>query len=353
VLMSISEVAIIDSIVAQTEAMNMNDTGIYHLIKDDELWNFGNDNLRLNGSYRIVLKKMINWLVVSGVHIHTNAPVSLIHQKNVAAHHADSGATITYSKGKKMFADRVVVTVPPTVLRGPKPILTMVPKLPMIQQKAIDERNFGRAIKVYALCKNGYFWKNQTSIAAAADTRNNIKLIFCCDPNMIFSQIWFDERSNYNEVLICGFVTSTRADDLANACSNNSSASSASSAFSFSASNNKIEQLFVSQLDQMFGTKLIPKPCTNVLIKTTSYDWGQHPYINGGYSSPQINQSDRDSKELMRNVHGCVHFAGEATDSGACATTQSAMLTGERAASEVLDKLISKDILNKKQIGKL
>ena len=41
----------------------------------------------------------------------------------------------------------------------------------------------------------------------------------------------------------------------------------------------------------------------------------------------------------MRQMFGCVHFAGEATHDGSCATTQSAVLTGERAAAEVIVEL--------------
>ena len=43
-----------------------------------------------------------------------------------------------------------------------------------------------------------------------------------------------------------------------------------------------------------------------------------------------------DTKMKMRQMYGCLHFAGEATHEGSCATTQSAVLSGQRAANEVI-----------------
>jgi monoamine oxidase len=337
---------------------------ILGLVQEDNAWNYGNDNSRLRQSYSVVLNHMIHALhVLGGVEIKTNAPVYQIQQQQQHAVQTDShgggsgnvedsGAIISYGNQKNeqtnnMRADRVVITVPPSVLKGPTPLLKCVPPLPIDQQNAINERNFGRAIKVFVLCSshNGRnFWKNQTNaIHSLSTVANTTNLICCCDPTMAFSQLWYDERPGYNEFVICGFVTSTRADELAKYCcdtkatkmtfTNNSSSAPTSS------SRNTIEQMLMAQLDVMFGTRDVPAPCTEVTIKTTSYDWGTHPYVHGGYSSPQFEEKmddNMDTKMKMRQMYGCLHFAGEATHEGACATTQSAVLSGQRAANEVI-----------------
>ena len=394
--MTVANMAVVDSIVAQTEAMDINASGVHCLVKEDEAFDFGGDNLRLQQSYSVVLHHMIAELDVLGVEICTSAPVYQIQQyggsgrgsgsgsgsgsggssgakgagegegegegcgsgsgggSGGSGESGESGALLLYRggggrDGGEMYVDRVVVTVPPSVLKGPTPLLQIIPPLPVEQQHAINERNFGRAIKVFALCSNGNFWNNRTTATAQAaraaqaassttTSDDRIHLVCCCDPTLTFSQLWCDARVGYNEVLICGFVTSTRADALAHCCCPDSKGNIA------------IEQMLVAQLNVMFGTVNQPTPCSDVLMNTTSYDWGTHPYINGGYSSPQCmgsrsstqnakNAETEDSKVTMRGKCGCIHFAGEATHDGACATTQSAVLTGERAAAEVIHAL--------------
>ena len=336
-------IAIIDSIVAQTEAMDMNVSGINCLVQEDDAWAFGSDNFRLKQSYSVLLQHQIQVLLGLGVELWTNTPV---HQIQLTGSESDGGGIVSYrSNGgdnQTMAVDRVVVTVPPSVLKGPTPLLNILPSLPLEQQNAIDERNFGRAIKVFVLCRKGDFWNRATTYAATSTSA--VRLICCCDSSMPFSQLWCDERIGYDEMLICGFVTATRADNLAKYCCKQSNGEI------------EIENMLVAQLDEMFGTADTPTPCSDVRIKTTSYDWGTHSYINGGYSSPQLmkshpgysrNQNEKkkakeenqDSKATMRQMFGCVHFAGEATHDGSCATTQSAVLTGERAAAEVIVEL--------------
>ena len=144
----------------------------------------------------------------------------------------------------------------------------------------------------------------------------------CCDPTLTFSQLWFDQREGYVEGVACGFVTAGRADKFAQECGNDA---------------RMMENSLVAQLDWMYQTLEVATPCTNTRLKSTSYDWGTHQYIGGGYSSHQLVKGGTTNvKALMRRSYGKVYFAGEATHQGPCATTQSAVLTGIRAAGEVV-----------------
>ena len=74
------------------------------------------------------------------------------------------------------------------------------------------------------------------------------------------------------------------------------------------------------------------------VLKTVVHDWSRHPFVGGGYSSPCVGEDEAECK-ARRAPHGRVHFAGEHTNVGACATVQAAVDSGARAALELLESV--------------
>jgi monoamine oxidase len=69
-------------------------------------------------------------------------------------------------------------------------------------------------------------------------------------------------------------------------------------------------------------------------------DWSLEPFIMGGVSYVKPGGTNQDRIDLSEPVENKLFFAGEATDvNGESGTINGALLSGERAAQEVIDSI--------------
>ncbi len=78
------------------------------------------------------------------------------------------------------------------------------------------------------------------------------------------------------------------------------------------------------------------QPASDSFVDFYFYDWHDHPFIRGGYTSPVVG-SHAMSIELAKAVEKKLFFAGEASNVTATSTVQAAVDSGNRAASEILE----------------
>ncbi|MCC7537296.1 MAG: FAD-dependent oxidoreductase, partial [Deltaproteobacteria bacterium] len=87
---------------------------------------------------------------------------------------------------------------------------------------------------------------------------------------------------------------------------------------------------FVEVLRAMFGSSL-PDPTGHVITR-----WTRDPWTLGSYSYLAVGASPADRRALAAPIDGRLFFAGEATNADYPATVHGALLSGRRAAREVL-----------------
>lgn len=83
-------------------------------------------------------------------------------------------------------------------------------------------------------------------------------------------------------------------------------------------------------LRRMYGAK-IPDPVGSQITR-----WASDPFSLCSYSSPRLGMTGQSRAQLARPVQGRLFFAGEATHSDHPSTVHGALLSGQRAASEVI-----------------
>ncbi len=72
----------------------------------------------------------------------------------------------------------------------------------------------------------------------------------------------------------------------------------------------------------------------------TIYDWSQDPYIRGGFSYPLVGTTHQDRVNLATPVNNQLFFAGEATDvNGDAGTVSGALLSAERATAQLIKSI--------------
>lgn len=84
----------------------------------------------------------------------------------------------------------------------------------------------------------------------------------------------------------------------------------------------------------IYSTTADPHPATNSFMDFVYFDWSNHPFIRGGYTSPTAHAYDL-RHVLASSVEDRLFFAGEATSLRSCSTVPTAIETGVRAAEEV------------------
>ena len=96
----------------------------------------------------------------------------------------------------------------------------------------------------------------------------------------------------------------------------------------------------LKQLDEMFADRASPS-----YVDALQFDWGQDPFIRGGYSHPALTESRDTRVDIASPLDNVVFFAGEATGRPSMyevgQTVHGAIDSGCRAANEVLSSLMT------------
>jgi lysine-specific histone demethylase 1 len=100
--------------------------------------------------------------------------------------------------------------------------------------------------------------------------------------------------------------------------------------------NESLVQEATARLTKVFAPKRIPAPTEAIVTR-----WKRDPFARGSYSfvGPETISGDYD---VMAKAVGSIHFAGEATCGTHPATVHGAYISGLRAASDVITKLLGR-----------
>jgi monoamine oxidase len=201
--------------------------------------------------------------------------------------------------GITLSAAAVVVSVPVPVLQ--KDVIAFSPPLPESKVRAIRSLQCEPALKILAKFTS-QFWP--------ADVHGMV----CSDS--FAPEIWFDTCSPIAPLTAptyycTAFYTSDQARHLASVPTTEAFTS------------------LLAQLSEMFGADAGASFAGGFIV-----DWGQVPYIWGGYTMPSLSETPEARRDLAAPVDGAVFFAGEATDPQNFMTAHAAIDTGIRAAKE-------------------
>jgi len=209
----------------------------------------------------------------------------------------DQGVTIATSSGE-FRSDRAVITVPIGVLRSGD--IQFSPALPQSKLDAINLIGSGTINKTWMIFPST-FW----------DT-DSLMFGYISDPKGHFSEWYsFDDLETFSVLL--AFNGGSEAIEME------------------AMTDEEITAEAMTVLRTMFGPG-IPEPFD--VIQTR---WNSDPYAKGAYGYLQAGAvSDRDRANLAENVMERLFFAGEATSATHYATTEGAIRSGKRAATDVL-----------------
>ena len=228
---------------------------------------------------------------------------------NVIASKGSKQCSVVNQNGQRIECDAIVLTVPLTILQDDD--ILFHPPLPPEKREAVSRVGMSTAIKVCLVFKH-QFWPENFWDA-------------CC-PFGFLPEIWATKYPNESsksqggceqadKVAIIGFIAGERAEQMSKMTQEDIVVSS------------------LSQLDEMFGSRIEEAPATLAFHSCHVKDWSQEPFIRGAYTYPSTAQ--RGDRGILAKSAGTLFFAGEATHEGVNPCMQGALETSERVVTEL------------------
>lgn len=199
--------------------------------------------------------------------------------------------SVTTKSGEVVVVNEVVVTVPLSILKSES--IKFSPPLPENKQEAIRKLGMGQGVKI-ALKFKHRVWQKDCSY------------IIDCDKNITY----FIQNHQNGRCALVAFIIE------AESCSSNE---------------NMVDSI-LRDLDTHFhGMASLAFESAHV------QNWSQEKYIAGIYSYDAV-YSEGCRETLAESVGDKLYFAGEATVNGHAATVDGALISGKRAAIEIIRK---------------
>jgi len=203
-------------------------------------------------------------------------------------------------------ADRVIVTVPVSVLKSGS--ISFAPALPSSKTSALSKMEMDAAMRVLLDFKANFWGEASGFLYGGTD-----------GPEYFNSGVGRSEVYRTLSVTIGG----AKASEL-------------------SLLGKGSIPVLLEELDSIFAGKAtlnIRKDPNNNIIAVIQ-DWSLEPFIKGGSSYLKAGGTNQDRINLATPVNDRLFFAGEATDvNGEFGTINGALLSGERAANEVIETI--------------
>jgi monoamine oxidase len=228
-----------------------------------------------------------------------------------------SGANIFSVDGRHIFADKVILTIPPSIIT--KGDIKFNPPLPTWKTKAFGMVGMERAIKVISKFTKRLWPENVQSVIAG---------------DMPIPEMWFREMKvkakdvvQSSTYIAVGFLTSKAADDFVGMLNKDSTRLESKEEIAANILKEQLSKIFKvnrSNIEEAYESSIM-------------FDWGDVDTIRGGYVYPKVGITKDHFRQMGQSLGDVLYFAGEATNTGACCTVQAAMETGKRVANEILE----------------
>ncbi len=265
---------------------NLGELGTASLAEEERIWDsIGGDFYFPKGLYSVFEELMKDL----GASLHLSTIVTEISYNN-------QGVSIKCKNGQAFEADKVLITVPLSVLKART--IQFDPPLPQEKTTAIESIGIGAGMKVF-LQFNKRFWPDD--------------LQFICGGAHC---PWYEtvQNSPEDQPILKAYLMSSYARKLSQL------------------SEEECIQLLLDELDDAFAEM---KP-SEAFVKGKRVDWGKEPYIWGAYSYASPNSLGQ-REVLAQPVSNKLYFAGEATNfKGAPATVHGAMESAAWAVEQML-----------------
>lgn len=258
---------------------------VYWNNKEEENWCSGDEDFKFEATYFDLIDLEIAAAVKDKLIV--NAPVSQID-------YTENGATVTTLDGTIYEADKVIVTVPITILK--KDFIAFNPPLPAEKVTAFSKIGMDAGMKVFLKFSETFYDENCIggSVCAA----------------------YADEKvgKTGNDHVLLAFIMGEQAENL-----------------TALGSDELITNALLAELDEMYAGK-----ASATFIASHVENWTTHPYIQGAYSYSTIGMGN--AREIAAQPVGkTLFFAGEAMNlNGHHQTVFGAVESGYKAVIDLL-----------------
>ena len=217
-----------------------------------------------------------------------------------------SGDTILSPGSSEPFtldADKVIVTVPVSILKAGD--IAFSPSLPAEKITSLSNMEMDAAFRVLLDFKMNFWGQESAFLYGGSES-----------PEYLNSGVGRSENSRTLSITVSG-----------------------SKAAEFSTLGTDAVPIILDEMDTYFGGKAtlnIRKDLNDKAI-TVIQDWSKEKYVRGGIAYLKPEGSNQDRINVGASVNDKIFFAGEATDArGESGTINGALLSGERAANEIV-----------------
>jgi monoamine oxidase len=204
--------------------------------------------------------------------------------------------TVRTSKGE-FRADQILITLPLGVLQSGS--VKFLPALPEAKHKAIQKLKMGVLNKCYLKFEKA-FWPDDVDWVGMIPTQ----------PGHWVE--WVSFVKSAKQPILLGFNAAKRGREIE------------------SMTDQQIVEDAMKALRRVFG-KTIPNPVDSLITR-----WASDPFSRGSYSFNALGSTPKDRDTLAEPVSNRIFFAGEASSKDHFGTAHGAVLSGIRAADEIL-----------------
>mmetsp|Transcript_50214 Transcript_50214/g.92763 ORF Transcript_50214/g.92763 Transcript_50214/m.92763 type:complete len:498 (+) Transcript_50214:51-1544(+) len=247
--------------------------------------------------------------LASGVRVELNAEVSKIsYAPGMSA--GDSAVTVECSDGRRYEADHCICTLPLGVLQHEHSAI-FYPPLPEVKAEAIRRLGMGCMEKL-AMRFETCFWDAKAQLIYRAPTCKARMAPTACE-----SPFWVNLKPVVgSNVLVAYFCTDAGRETC-------------------KLTAEQLQDVTLDMLKSMYGSEAVNK---GRLLEAKRSNWSTDKWSYGCYSFLALGSTPQDRGSLAEPC-GNLHFAGEATDPTYPATVHGALLSGRRAAMEIIASL--------------
>ena len=335
---------LLESFYSNTAGSSNYDLGIHEASREEWSWEYTESNFRLEKCFNEFIEYYLNRIAEINqesessnlgikIDIEMSCPVSEIGSRDKSPDH--SPIQVLTRTGKTFVCDKCIVAVPLGVLKGGNLAFRDAYKIPPEIQEAIDAINMFSGMKAHMLLRVGI------DIQHISKRMKLTELLFC--PGEIFSQVWL--RRDEESVFLSGFCVANCRDELMRIVVSRGEMESKS---------NIAQELMLNQVQRIFGSlnpnqnKIFCDPSSPTCSSFALHDWSDDEFTLGIYSSPSVGAGWGGNKKslvggvlpptyrdiLAKPINNEIWFSGEHANTTTCATVQSAMESGARAAKE-------------------